>query len=281
LARIIVVTHEYDEFMHREGWWKPWSGNFLLFGVLQAMARRGHSWRVGSGPQALPGDVAILHVNATRIGPSYLALARHYPVTINFGSSDISKRAVSGALLSRGAAWPGPVIIKSDLNFMGLPEHGHNLRAAREARPPPYPGIMPVGEYTVLPSIAEVAVPVWNDPALVVERFLPERDEHGYAARSWVFMGSRERCTRYVSADRIVKASNNIGQTAVPVPAALRAERDRLGFDYGKFDFVMHDGAPVLLDANRTPGVPPATAAARAGAEQLANGLEELIRRKR
>ena len=28
----------------------------------------------------------------------------------------------------------------------------------------------------------------------------------------------------------------------------------RMKFDYGKFDYVMHEGKPVLLDANKTPG---------------------------
>jgi hypothetical protein len=28
----------------------------------------------------------------------------------------------------------------------------------------------------------------------------------------------------------------------------------RMGFDFGKFDYVMHEGKPVLLDANKTPG---------------------------
>ena len=37
------------------------------------------------------------------------------------------------------------------------------------------------------------------------------------------------------------------------VPEVLRAERERLGFDFGKFDFVVHEGEVVLLDANRTP----------------------------
>jgi hypothetical protein len=30
--------------------------------------------------------------------------------------------------------------------------------------------------------------------------------------------------------------------------------RKRLNFDYGKFDYVVHDGQPVLLDANKTTG---------------------------
>jgi len=33
----------------------------------------------------------------------------------------------------------------------------------------------------------------------------------------------------------------------------LVAERERLGLDYGKFDFVVHEGRPVLLDAAPTP----------------------------
>jgi hypothetical protein len=29
-----------------------------------------------------------------------------------------------------------------------------------------------------------------------------------------------------------------------------------MGFDYGKFDFAIHKGEPVLYDVNRTPGGP-------------------------
>ncbi len=54
--------------------------------------------------------------------------------------------------------------------------------------------------------------------------------------------------------------------------------RPRPRLDYGKFDFVMHDGAPVLLDANRTPGIPPASSdVLHARAAQLADGLEALL----
>ena len=68
-------------------------------------------------------------------------------------------------------------------------------------------------------------------------------------------MGSRERCTRFVTADRISKAADVLKYEPAEVPPELRAERERLGFDFGKFDFVMHDGEPILLDANRTPGI--------------------------
>ncbi len=38
-------------------------------------------------------------------------------------------------------------------------------------------------------------------------------------------------------------------------PDAIRGLRRRLGIDYGKLDYVVHDGEVVLLDVNRTPAV--------------------------
>jgi hypothetical protein len=49
----------------------------------------------------------------------------------------------------------------------------------------------------------------------------------------------------------------------VPVPDDLRETRRRLGFDYGKWDFVLHEGRAVLIDANKTPGRPPNPAGRR------------------
>ena len=69
-------------------------------------------------------------------------------------------------------------------------------------------------------------------------------------------MGRRERCTRYLAADPLVKGANFLARETVPVPDELRAQRERRGFDYGKFDFVVSDGRAVLLDANCTPFAP-------------------------
>ena len=253
-------------------------GSYLLHQVLQAMRRRGHRWCVTAGPKAVAGDAAILHVDTTFVGEEYLALGAHYPVALNFATADISKRRISCALLSRDEIFDGPVIIKSNLNFRGEREEVLNTRAQAVGLPPPYPGVVSTGEYYILPAPAEVTPEIWENPALVVERFLPELDPQGYALRSWVFMGNAERCTRRVSTQPIVKAANCFPPTAVEVPEALRGERARLGFDYGKFDFVVKDGKPVLLDANRTPGKPPSTGAtAIARADLLADGLEKLI----
>jgi hypothetical protein len=279
LANIVVVTHRLDLFSERPNFWTPATGNYLLFQVLEAMRRRGHRWRVTSGPTPIKGDIAILHVDSTVVTENYLALAAHYRLALNFATGDISKQRISSLLLAANANWEGPVMIKSNLNHNGYPEARHNARAATAGRPPPHPGAEIISDYIVLPALADVPKTTWDNRHFVVERFLPELDPQGYALRSWVFMGKAERCTRRVSTDPVVRSLNCFPPTAVEVPESLRAERARLGFDYGKFDFVMHDGKAILLDVNRTPGKPPATGAlAIARAETLADGFETLIR---
>ena len=154
----------------------------------------------------------------------------------------------------------------------------HNRLAARAGRPPPHPGVTKSGHYHVLGSVAEVGDEIWSDQSMVVERFVAEPDDQGFALRTWVFMGARERCTRFVTADRISKAADVIKYEPVDVPAKLRAERERLGFDFGKFDFVVHNGEALLLDANRTPGIAAAIRPMmKKGALNLAEGLHALL----
>ena len=279
MARVIVFIHEFDRFTN---WRWPFAprGLYMLYDVLRALEKFGHSWRVVAGPSRVPGDVALLHVDATLVGEEYLALRDYYPRTVNFGTGDISKRQVSNMLLARGDQWDGPVIVKSDLNCFGASERTHNKRARRAGRPIPHPHLPLQRPYRVLNGVSDVQAEVWNDPHLVVERFVPERDADGsYAIRRWVFMGPRERCTRQVTMDAVSRAGRVIRLEHVEVPDKLRSERERLGFDYGKFDFVIHDGEPVLIDANRTPGVARAVnEMVKSGARNLAEGLDALIR---
>ena len=51
-----------------------------------------------------------------------------------------------------------------------------------------------------------------------------------------------------------------------------------MGFDYGKFDFILHDGKPVLFDANFTPTVPENLSEELSlSAKELAWGLLEML----
>ena len=60
-------------------------------------------------------------------------------------------------------------------------------------------------------------------------------------------------------------------------PEELQRFRAELGFDYGKFDYVMVDGHPVLLDANSTPYQGPDTGRSRflQLISILASGIED------
>jgi hypothetical protein len=280
LSRLVVVTHEYDRFMCWRRW--PWPAKYspyTLFDVLRHLETMGHSWRVTRGPAVVPGDVALLHVDCTVVGKDYLALASHYPRAINFGVVDTSKRRVSELLLKRGDEWGGRVIVKSDLNYRGILEDTHNRRALRAGKAPPHPGATRLGQYQVFEAMDEVDDSAWSDERLVVERFLPEANaDGGFVIRTWVFMGGQDSCNRIVTPNWIAKAGDAVRFDPIPVPDQLRAERARLNFDYGKFDFVMSGGEPLLLDANRTPGVAKAVERMMtAAAPVLARGLADLI----
>jgi len=55
--------------------------------------------------------------------------------------------------------------------------------------------------------------------------------------------------------NRFLQLTGRVGfeRLAISVPEELHAMWARLGFDFGKFDYVVRDGQIVLLDANRTP----------------------------
>jgi len=155
------------------------------------------------------------------------------------------------------------------------------LMKKRRNRPLPHPGVKRT-PYRILDSKDDVESAVWYDPSLIVERFITEPDiSGGFAFRTWVFMGSHERCTRFVGPKPIGKAGDAVKHEPVEVPTELRSERERLGFDFGKFDWIMHDGRAVLIDANRTPGTARSIEGfMSAGSRNLAEGLDGLIRER-
>jgi hypothetical protein len=214
--------------------------------------------------QRVDADVAILHVDATRRSPAYDAVLDQYPLVINGQVRDISKRRISQQLLTRASSFGGPVIVKTDTNCFDQPDFRLREEEGAVARlcsrvadrlSPIGPGIRRSSAYPIYASVRDVPWIVWWDRRLVVERFLPERQDGLYCLRTWVFLGTREKISLSVSANPVVKRANTIrSEFMTDVPEAIREARRRLGFDYGKFDFVLHQGEPVLLDANSTPG---------------------------
>ena len=171
MATILLVAHEDDLFS---------SSHYLVRGLFPYWIEAGHEVLVREGTADLPrADVAILHVDLTVVPLAYLEALRGFPAVINGATGDVSKRSFSQHLVVPGDGYGGPVIVKTDLNCGGQPEAFQAQVALRKGRKLAPPVRFMRGRYPVFDSPAQVPAGVWRDPDLVVEKFLPERDERG------------------------------------------------------------------------------------------------------
>jgi hypothetical protein len=271
MATIVILEH-----LMQRGVGLP----YMVYKFAELWRLRGHSVIVHHGPDNPPrGDVAILNVDLTVIPAEYRSLLRHYPRVVNASVLDVSKRQFSQDILGRDSEYDGPVIIKTDANYGGRAEQLLRSRALEAGAPCDITAGPVMTKYPILASPREVPEDIWRTPGLVVEKFLPERDERGYYLRTWIFFGDRERSSRWRAAVPIIKSRDYIERETVPVPDEIRAWRTKLGFDFGKFDYVHCDDRHVLLDVNRTPGYPPPPPGRRAApVDFIAEGLESFLR---
>lgn len=282
---VAIVVHEHDPIGTR-----PYIVNLL------APIWRAAGWRVVvvRGPRDYaPADVAINHVDLTRTPAPYRALLARYPRVVNGAATDIAKRRYSTARVRRAGETPGPVIVKTDANHGGVPEAlirasrrgwWPRLAARLERRaiaslPWPITGRFGSNHYPRFESARDVPLPAWFNPRLLVERFVMPTVDGALQKRRWLFFGAREatiamRCSTHVPGD------DTILDTAPcePAPEALRHARRLLGLDYGSADFVIHDGAAIPLDLNRTPASEAYAKPFYADAiRDLAAGLDDMI----
>lgn len=258
LKKILILTHEAH----------PLDSQRYLVGLVAARWREcGIEVKEVRGLDRFEdADLAVQHVNLTVVPREYVQLLDRYPVVINRGAVDISKSRVSTNLVGPGDAYSGPVIVKTDRNFGGRPEEalrrqGHwgkqlgsrVLERLSRRFAPLTARTRTLKRYPVFPSLDAVPDAVFANPHLVVEKFLPEFHDGCYWLRTYVFLGDRHVGGLASARQTPVKAANTVSSETIPVPDELHAARARLGFDYGKFDYVVHDGRIVLLDANRTP----------------------------
>jgi len=236
---------------------------------------------IGSTPQA---DVVIPHLDLTVVPPEYVRFLERYPVVLNRRVTDVSKRVISQHLVRPGEDYEGPVIVKTDRNYGGLPERriapGRRVRRwSGKIRTLAKACAMLPEHYPVFESMRDVPPKVFDNDALVVERFLPEREGAQYCLRTWVFLGSRELSMRRCCPVPVIKPSWSTPPEEVEVPEAMRSARTRLGLDYGKLDFVVRDGEAILFDATRTPGLRagPLDKLQRRAHEDFADGIEEWL----
>lgn len=286
MTTVAIVVHERDPIESR-----PYIVNLLV------PHWRAAGWNVVvvRGPRDFKAaDIAINHVDLTRVPAGYRRLLARYPKVVNGGAHDIAKRRYSRLRVRCGGRYDGPVIVKTDRNHGGVPEA--LIRAARpdlwsrlltrlgalaqRRLPWTITGYLGHNRYPRFERRRDVPWHVWANPRLIVERFaMPERDGT-FEKRRWLFFGAHEATFRfttstYVPGDDTILASED----APPAPEPVREARRLLGLDYGSADFAIFDGAPVVFDLNRTPASQAyAKQSYTAALRDLAEGLLDAVR---
>lgn len=262
----------------------------LLTHLVPLWRSTGLTVTVVDGPGQRHGArLGVLHVDLTRVPPAYAGLETVYRTLLNGSVLDIGKRRLDNGLAVRlEDPEPGPVIVKTDLNVGGLPERMVERRGtlwprrlAATVLDHLRPG-RPTGRrwwrhaYPVYPSMAAVPRWVWSRPDLVVQRFVPERVSDRYLLRIWYFFGAVDyHLVRYASDPTFSARSLTGADELGDVPPELRRLRLAWGFDFGKFDYVLCEGRPVVLDANKTPSFGlDATPFHRPALPRLARGIQ-------
>lgn len=246
--RIVILMHENTRRDH--------APLYFITQLVGSWRKQGIEIKSMTDPnRPLPGDVLFLHVDLSRVPEPYLAVAAHYPAAVNASVGDIRKSVISRHLVGRDSDWDGPVIVKTDLNCAGLPEE----RYASTRGPGHPPNMRTSSDYPIFAHRTEVPIELFENPAVVVEKFLPEMAGGSYCLRSYNFLGDAEDCFLLHSDNSVVNLDTIKRMETIEVHPEIRKLREELGFDYGKLDYVVHDGEAILLDANKTPGTLPIT----------------------
>jgi hypothetical protein len=276
--------------------------NSIVWAMQKAWESRGLRVHLLIGPCDVRSvDLLIPHLNLTVRPAEYQRCIDDHPLAVNRQVRDISKTVISQGLVRPGDGYKGPVIVKTNRNFGGRPEtklnRGRSLGpadvvrvwrrvwdrvrggSARRDTLTVLSGAATLDphEYPIFESVDEVPSDVFANPSLIVERFVPERDGGLYCLRSYVFFGARGYNYLKKSPHPIVKAARVVHREPAPVPDSILETRKRLGFDYGKFDYVIREGRAVLLDTNQTPTFAGkvVTGGQLERAAQLADGLAQ------
>jgi hypothetical protein len=225
-------------------------------------------------------DAVFLHVDLSVVPVPYAEQAQRYRWRWNAGALDIRKRRVLKDCLGPDSPHEGPVIVKTDLNYAGRPEFMN--RVARSWIPgrifrwcdgfAGLPALRKKEDYRIYPGLRDVPASVWADSSWVVQPFVTEREGGEYILREYNFLGAVEWLREESSPDPIITAGRLRRAVGGPVPEPLRALRRELKLDYGKIDYVMHEGVPYIYDVNKTIGTSQTTAS-MAMAMQLAGGM--------
>ncbi|MEE9344434.1 MAG: hypothetical protein V3U88_02385 [Methylococcales bacterium] len=257
---IAILMHEHDRYIDLS--------NYLVYYFAEIWREQGHSVVFIFGTEDyVPADIALLHIDLSVVPTDYTTFSQRYPIVINGRITDICKSNLPENELGQMNDYHGPVIVKTDLNNAGQPEKRLAKLAAKQKNPidrmwiklwrvwqERTMGFATANDYLLFDSLEEVPRSYLRNQRLIVQRFLPEYEDGLYHLRVYHFLGSCGNCTRISSDQPIVKSRGTIFSEMVEPHPEIVALRKQMGFDYGKFDYVMHGGQPILIDANKTTG---------------------------
>jgi hypothetical protein len=278
--RIAVLFHERDR--HSD------ISRYIVDHLARFWREDGHEvvYLFGTGTH-VPADLVLVHVDLSVVPEEYVSFASRYPIVLNGEVRDIRKSVVSSNLVARQDSWNGPVIVKSDLNDGGAPERSRTPAAPGErsrvwgaarrvaARLAGRVALDDWTQYRVFDKVADVPPSLFEQRDVVVERFLPEYENGLFHVRMYQALGDHWSCTRLASPEPVLKASTSVGAEEVAPSPEVETWRKQFRLDYGKLDYLVHEGRTVLIDVNKTTGASQSMADAplQAMRRRLADGL--------
>ena len=239
---------------------------YLIDAIALRWKKLGYEVLTHYGTKNVPdADIVILHVDSTIVPHKFVECLAKYPVVLNRSVLDISKTMISRNILRQGDDYSGPVIVKTNANFGGVPEATFNRISFKKKwwserlftlkRNWAKIDVLNPDKYPIFKNKESRPVGVWKNKNLIVEKFLPERMNGLFFLRYWIFFGEQGWTGRFGETNPIVKfGAMATKDESVAVPDELRILRKRLGFDYGRFDYVVNDGETVVFDVNKTLG---------------------------
>jgi hypothetical protein len=270
---ITIFLHERDLY--------PDLNRHLIWYIADHWKKMGLSVDVVKGipAESYDRDVILSHIDLTKVPVKYSKYLDRFPVVLNRKVTDISKRHISRNLVSEDSQYPGPVIAKTNNNFGGLPESyqegwlGRFFTMTGRIFRPGMIQTMDPQNYQVFESISSVPDIIWNNAKMVVERFIPERDGDYFCIRICFFLGDIILNHRVYSKSKVIKGGAVEFSLPSEIPPEIHEIRKNMGIDYGKFDYVVHDGKVHILDVNKTPGILGNPEIDNRVAEKLAAGI--------
>jgi hypothetical protein len=105
----------------------------------------------------------------------------------------------------------------------------------------------------VYESIRDVPDQIWNDPRMIMERFLPGSTRLPIVKHRFNFFYEVEMNHRVAYDSVLCDPETMVRLDVVPdVPAAIRNLRADLRLDYGAIDYFMVGDEAIPIDANKT-----------------------------